>query len=166
MTTKNSFFTRFNPPPSKAEDTSKPSITEQQFSFQCDINNLVKTIVDTDGKQHAQLTHAGITTDINGNQPIYGDFTQFTSDGLMNAMHVVADAKSKFAELPSSIRDRFNNDPAQLIDFVHNKDNYEEGVKLGLFKKRAQQDVVDNVISKVTVTPPVVTTAPVVAEKQ
>lgn len=155
MATKNNFFTRFNPPPSFPEDTSKPSMTEQQYGYQCNINNLVETIVDRNGRQCAKLTHAGTIASVNSNEPIYGDFTQFTSDKLHEGLNTIVKANSMFSNLPSSIRDRFGNDPSKLIDFCNDSKNYDEGVKLGLFKKRVVQDVVPDASSVVQPATPV-----------
>ena len=37
-----------------------------------------------------------------------------------------------FMELPAQLRSRFNNDPAELIDFLGKEENREEATKLGL----------------------------------
>jgi len=65
--------------------------------------------------------------------PIFGDFTdleKFEHNALM-----VADVRSKFAKLPASTRDRFKNDPVELISFLQDEKNNEEAVKLGLKPK-------------------------------
>ena len=41
-------------------------------------------------------------------------------------------AQQSFDSIPSEIRDRFNNDPKLLIDFLSKEENMEEAVKLGL----------------------------------
>jgi len=38
--------------------------------------------------------------------------------------------------LPSDVRKRFSNDPAELIDFLADKKNDEEAIKLGLKIKK------------------------------
>ena len=38
-------------------------------------------------------------------------------------------------DLPAKIRQRFNNNPAELIAFLQNSDNIEEAVELGLMEK-------------------------------
>jgi hypothetical protein len=51
----------------------------------------------------------------------------------MNAIRAGDDA---FAELPSDIRERFNNDPAEFVDFCLDEANNEEAANLGLaFRK-------------------------------
>lgn len=54
---------------------------------------------------------------------------------FQSAMNVIRQANEAFAELPSLIRERFANDPARYLEFVHNPDNAEEMVKLGIAKK-------------------------------
>lgn len=44
----------------------------------------------------------------------------------------VAEINEQFQKLPAKIRDRFGNDPQQLLDFVHDPANIEEAVKIGL----------------------------------
>ena len=40
-----------------------------------------------------------------------------------------------FDNLPSDVRNRFNNNPAQLLDFVADPENKEEAIELGLLPK-------------------------------
>lgn len=63
---------------------------------------------------------------------IYGDFTQFGDYG--ECLQTVADAQDSFLDLPSSIRDRMDNDPAQLLAFLNDPENLEEARELGLVR--------------------------------
>lgn len=137
----NKFYTRYSRPPAIIEDTSMPSQTEQQFGPDCDINRLFKTYTDKNGKQHVYSTGASSVLTPNLNEPIYGDFTQFTPEGLMNSLNIVAKARSMFLELPSEIRDRFSNDPNKLVKFLSDEKNYDEAAKLGLVKSKVLPDV-------------------------
>ena len=47
-------------------------------------------------------------------------------------MRLVAEAQSVFEGLPADLRDRFGNDPARLLEFVHDPRHLEESVSLGL----------------------------------
>lgn len=67
-------------------------------------------------------------------EPFYGDFSGV--DDYMSAQNMLVEAKAAFMELPAAVRDRFANDPAQLIEFVHNDANLEEARKLGLLKPK------------------------------
>lgn len=63
-------------------------------------------------------------------EPFYGDFSGV--DDYQSAMNMLLAAKQSFAELPADVRSRFGNDPALLIDFLHDDANLEEARKLGL----------------------------------
>jgi len=71
-------------------------------------------------------------THLQQREPVYIDTT---GTEFMNAMLVVAEAKTRFAELPAEIRNRFENDPAKLLDFVHDPDNLEESIKWGFIDR-------------------------------
>lgn len=62
--------------------------------------------------------------------PLSGDFT--TTNDFRTMLDVVRSAQEQFEEVPAQIRKRFDNDPAQFMDFIHNQDNLEEMRKLGL----------------------------------
>lgn len=101
---------------------TKPSLTEQQFAFDADINNIVK------GFTQPQAVV---------NTPIFGQ--KFDLDMYQNAINIVADAKSEFYKLPSNIRREFDDDPAKLVKFMDSTDeaDIKKGVKLGLYTKDA-----------------------------
>lgn len=60
----------------------------------------------------------------------FGDFTKVGD--YHSAMNAVVEAQQQFMELPSSLRKRFANDPALLLEFLSDPDNYDEAVRLGL----------------------------------
>ena len=57
----------------------------------------------------------------------------------MNAIKAGDDA---FAELPSNIRERFNNDPAEFVDFCLDEANNEEAAKLGLAYRKFEEQII------------------------
>jgi len=63
-------------------------------------------------------------------QPMYGDFSGLTS--FEDAMAITERAKEMFQALPVKVRNRFANDPAQMIEFVDDPANQEEAVWLGM----------------------------------
>lgn len=65
--------------------------------------------------------------------PTYGDFTGVSD--YRTAMDAVRKAAEGFMELPASIRERFGNDPQQLLEFCSKPANQEELRKLGLAPK-------------------------------
>lgn len=103
--------------------TTQPSMTKQEFKDESDINVIL-----------ARYQKTGLLINVNHNQAVYGDTT---AQDFQEAMNVVAAAQSAFDDLPAHLRDRFQNDPAQLLDFVHNEDNRAEAEELGLVPKSA-----------------------------
>lgn len=92
--------------------------TRQSFKEECDINNIM-----------ARFSRTGVLDFVNRLEPRYGDVTGLD---YQQAMDVVATARSMFEDLPSALRARFENDPAQLLDFMADPANRDEAVKLGL----------------------------------
>ena len=89
------------------------SRTVQSDRDSTDIKRLVNTAPPFDP---SQMTFADVT-----------DIPDFraTQDRL-------ADVYSRFAELPSEIREKFENEPANLVEFVQDPDNIDDAVELGL----------------------------------
>jgi len=94
------------------------NLTHQEFKDETDINFLLERFNVT-----GQLTVAA-------RAPQYGDFS--SSMDFHEAMNQVVAAKSAFADLPAKIRNRFHNDPAEMIDFLNQPENQAEAKALGL----------------------------------
>lgn len=97
--------------------------TRQEFRAECDINVIMRRYQQT-----------GVLEFTNKREAQYADVT---GHDYQTAMDLVANARTAFEELPSSIRARFNNDPGELLDFVHDPESYDEAVELGLLKPEA-----------------------------
>lgn len=107
-----------------------PTMTDQSFADQCDVNNIVRTYEKTGVLPH--------TTRLVGH---YMDTLEVGS--YEESLQKVLDANDSFMRLPAKIRDRFANDPAKLIEFMADENNYDEGVKLGLVEQKTQQKTQD-----------------------
>lgn len=96
----------------------EPTLAQQNFKDETDINYIVRQF--------------GLTGELPGKplSPQYGDFTGVLD--YHSAVNAVLAAQDDFMELPAQLRSRFNNDPAELIDFLSNEENREEATKLGL----------------------------------
>jgi len=96
----------------------EPTLAQQNFKDECDINHIVRQF--------------GLTGELPGKplSPQYGDFSGVLD--YHSAVNAVLAAQDDFMELPAQLRSRFNNDPAELIDFLANEQNREEATKLGL----------------------------------
>ncbi len=101
------------------------SLTKQSFTAECDINNIMRKYQKTGAIDH-----------VNKHEASYGFAT---SDTFQESLDIVARGQSMFNELPSSIRTKFENDPAQFLEFVQNPENTKEMQELGLAHK-LQQD--------------------------
>lgn len=96
--------------------------TKQSFKAECDINNIM-----------ARFVRTGVLDFTNRRQAQYGDVTGLE---YQSAMDLVVRAREMFAELPSAVRSRFQNEPGQFLDFVQDPANAEEMVKMGLATAR------------------------------
>lgn len=101
------------------------SLTQQHFKDDCDTNKIIERYTRT-GVVPADL--------VQKSAGVYGDFSNVGD--FLTAQQSVAKARESFEALPSAVRRRFNDDPAQFIDFMSNGNNYEEALKLGLVNKR------------------------------
>lgn len=63
-----------------------------------------------------------------------GEFDDYPNVDYQEAQFQLARAKNMFNELPSATRNRFENNPAKFMEFVHNPDNGPELKKMGLLK--------------------------------
>lgn len=96
--------------------------TKQEFKAESDINTIL-----------ARYQNQGVPPRENPNAPRWGDFCGYD---YTEAMHLVADAQSLFEELPSSLRNRFENDPAKLLHWVHDPKNVQEATSLGFLDEQ------------------------------
>lgn len=115
--------TAFNYDTNQASDMSAlhcldKSLASQSEKADADINEIVRRF--------------GITGELPSNfrPPQYGDFTELSD--YRSALQAVRDAAETFMEMPADLRARFQNDPAQLIDFLADEANRAEAQSLGL----------------------------------
>lgn len=95
--------------------------TLQSFKDDADINNLVRRFKLTGQAPMPNMS------------PFYGDFTQV--EDYQSAMNMIIAARESFHALPAEVRKKFNNDPAQLIEYLNDpKLDKAEARKLGLLK--------------------------------
>ena len=96
--------------------------TQQQFKEECDINQIVKRAKRGEGIINKFMDHK--------DKMIYGDFSKVNT--FEQAQQVMIEAEEAFMELPARVRDRFKNEPAELLSFVQDDKNREEAEYLGL----------------------------------
>lgn len=103
-----------------------PSRTQQQFKNEVNVNNIMKKYLKT-----GVITHINTKKGIHTEQLVPDTYTSTT---YQEAMNIIATSNSQFEELPSELRKKFANDPSKFLEFLHDPKNYEEAVKLRLFK--------------------------------
>lgn len=96
----------------------EPTLTLQSAKDDCDLNLIVDRMIKTG----EQLPAASIQD--------YGDFTG--AEDYHTLMNKLIDAQDAFSTLDAPIRERFNNDPGQLFQFLNNENNRQEAINLGL----------------------------------
>lgn len=99
------------------------TLTQQQFKDECDINTIL-----------AKYQKTGAITHANNHSP---EYSFATSLNFRESMEIVTRAQEMFSELPSSIRNKFRNNPEEFMDFVQNPENASEMAELGLTPKEA-----------------------------
>ncbi len=98
--------------------------TKKQFMKDCDINLIVQR-----GEKNGVLDH------ITRTPPTYGDATGIDFQESMNTIIL---ANEMFSALPSHVRRKFGNDPAEYLEFCDNPDNAEEMRLLGIMKAKPE----------------------------
>lgn len=96
------------------------TLAQQHFREECDINYIVNTFLRTGVVPSVPLVES------------FGDFSGVTD--FHSALNTVLAAQESFMKLDPSLRNRFGNDPAQLIDFVADPANRPEAIRLGLVR--------------------------------
>lgn len=115
------FRSAYSGPVRFAFSTNGPSLTRQSFKDECDINLIMR-----------RYENNGILPPVMGSE---ARFLDCTGEDYQSAMFLISAARSQFMDLPSSLRDRFENDPGRLLEFLNDDSNMDEAIKLGLHPK-------------------------------
>jgi len=109
-----------------------PTLTQQQYKDQVDVNNIMKRYKKTGSLSHVR----------NAQQGAYLDLTEIPdyAESLMQ----VKKAQESFEMIPAELRIKFNNDPKQLINYLKDPKNKDEAIKHGLLVKRANEETQTN----------------------
>lgn len=93
--------------------------TQQHQKDECDINVLMSRF-----QKSGEITHLAT------GPPQYGDFSEVGD--FTTAQNRVAEATQDFMTLPARLRLEFNNDPAELLEFLQDEANNERAIEMGL----------------------------------
>lgn len=124
--TKRKIYSFLNPPPSPSVKFEDASLTRQEFLRDADINNIM-----------AKYASGVVPVSAGSRPPLFGDFANVPD--YQTSLQIVLDAQERFAQLPSQVRSRFDNDPAKLLEFLAVEDNRAEAIKLGLIDAPAEK---------------------------
>jgi len=101
-----------------------PGLTKQSMAKDTDINLIM-----------AKYQKTGLVNFVNENQ---GEYMEAPDMDFHEAIEYIAKSKELFDEMPSTLRKKFNNDPGEFLDFVHDENNADEMVSLGLAKRETE----------------------------
>lgn len=114
-------FSNLSLDPVTGELAELPSMTKQEFQFECDVNNVIKSF-----KPHQMMQ--ALQQNLNaGNYADLPDSVEF-----QDALHMIKEAERQFLTVPAKVRDRFGQDPAQFLAFMQDSRNLDEARALGL----------------------------------
>lgn len=108
----------------------EPGRTKQAFKDDCDINKII-----------ARYEKTGMIENLSKGTPFYGDVSDILS--YQDALEVVDKAESLFGSMSAEIRNRFNNNPAEMVSFLADSKNIEEAKKLGMVLDSKPESVSD-----------------------
>lgn len=103
-------------------------LTKQSFKNECDINMIMRRFKKTMNADYLSRFQGYAGGE-------FGDFSIVTD--YRSALEQISLASDVFNQLPSQVRSRFRNDPAEFLDFCQNPANIDEMVSMGLATKRA-----------------------------
>lgn len=106
------------------------SRTQQHFKDEVDTNAIIERYTRT-GYLPEDIQYAA--------KGIYEDFSE--AGDYIAMQNKLAKADQSFMALPSQIRERFGQNPANLISFLNDSANAEEAYKLGLIKSKPSVSV-------------------------
>lgn len=115
---KLNFHTRFNPPKDPGIDTGSESKVRQSEKDNCDVNIIME-----------RFTRSGQLPRMNHRE---GVFMNCSGADYQRSLEIIRQANDDFAQLPSKARKYFDHDPEKFIEFMHQPNNAEKAVELGL----------------------------------
>lgn len=109
--------------------TDVPSLTQQHFTEDADLNRTMARFGVTDGAL-PPVAH---------DPRLFGDFTDAVD--LQTSLQRIRDAWNMFDSLPASLRTRFENDPTKLYEWVNDPANTQEAVQLKILSQEGAEAV-------------------------
>lgn len=111
----------------------EPSMTEQSHKAECDIETIL-----------SKYRLSGVLGDPDrAKLAVFSDVSNVVD--YREALDAIMQADEAFDALPAKIRERFDNDPAEFLDFFNDPANGQEMIDLGLAEKPKLGSVSDSV---------------------
>lgn len=120
----------YDPVERVAFECQGPTVVKASFQDECDINRIMR-----------KFEKQGVVTHLRQVEGRYGDFC--SAPEYHEACNQVVAAREMFATVPAKIRKRFNNDPAEFLEFAQDPGNVDELREMGLARPestRAKQE--------------------------
>lgn len=120
-------YTRFknDGAPRPVVKSALPSLTQQQFAKEADINVLIDRYKRT-GSFYNPMVPSGTPR-----MPRYEDISEMPD--MMEQLESINRVNELFASLPASVREQFGHNPATFVEFAQNPANFDKCVELGIF---------------------------------
>lgn len=112
-------FSRHNPPHDPGITFNDPSLAQQHFAEECDINTLLSRYAIT-----------GVLPEKPGS--FYADFS--SGMDFRETVDFLRATQEDFLALPAATRAKFENDPGRLIDFMNDPSNHSRLAEFGLIQ--------------------------------
>ena len=113
-------YSAYEPPPKVSKVYKDPSLARQSEADACNINKII-----------ARFEKTGVLP-VDGRELFFADVTQVGS--FMDVQEHILLGTKYFMSLPAQTRLKFNNDPAEFLDFCSDEGNRDELVSMGLLE--------------------------------
>lgn len=118
------FSTRYKHHTVPGVTNNEPSRTKQEFAAEADINTIMR-----------KYERQGLALPEGNREPMFGDFSAPELADYAQAVATVQGTGDLMKRLPAKVRQRFQNDPLNLIAFVMDPKNAQEAFDLGLLRE-------------------------------
>lgn len=115
-------YSRFNTPGDSGVDFTEPSLAQQHFAEECDVNNIVSRAIQT----------GDVSVFTASDRAHFYDTT--VARDYAEAMALMDDVNDDFNSLPSQVREYFGHDVSNYLAFMSNPD-IDKAVELGLLER-------------------------------
>lgn len=128
------FFTRFSPPPSLGEKNDSPTMTQQHYKDECDLNQILarhKGSGELSALQMRQLlAQSAAVTPTSPRLPQFADYSDLPDFSDIKRSFVRA--SHAFAEIPVNVRMQFGNNPEVFYNTLTDPKQHQKLRDVGL----------------------------------